>query len=488
MSNKRQKLSANTDEKDEVPQTVQARFISEIGEEVGVPMHVPSDVTAEQLGLILNAVLENEEKIPYLFFADDKEIKVSLSKTIDLKLADTENVFDIVYQPQAIFKVRPVTRCSSSMPGHAEAVVSIGFSPNSLHLASGSGDTTVRLWDLNTETPLFTCTGHKQWVLCVVWSPDSKKLASACKAGVIIIWDPETGKQKGRSLTGHKKWIHGLSWEPYHQNPECRRLASAGSDGDIRIWDTVLGQCQLVLSSHAAAVTAVRWGGSGLIYSGSKDRTIKVWRGKDGALCRTMTGHAHWVNSLALNTDYVLRTGPFHPVHDRDKKYAQIAESEMKKMALERYTQVCPNGVESLVSCSDDFTLYLWKSDQTKCIARLTGHQNVVNDVKYSPDVKIIASASFDKSVKLWRASDGQFICTFRGHVQAVYTVAWSADSRLLVSGSKDSTLKVWSVQTKKLCQELPGHADEVFGVDWAPDGSRVASAGKDKVVKLWQY
>lgn len=102
----------------------------------------------------------------------------------------------------------------------------------------------------------------------------------------------------------------------------------------------------------------------------------------------------------------------------------------------------------------------------------MTGHQNVVNDVKYSPDVKyvlnifnfsmlisfkaiktfalykillffrLIASASFDKSVRLWRASDGHFICTFRGHVQAVYSVAWSADSRLLVTGSKDSTLK----------------------------------------------
>lgn len=72
----------------------------------------------------------------------------------------------------------------------------------------------------------------------------------------------------------------------------------------------------------------------------------------------------------------------------------------------------------------------------------MTGHQNVVNDVKYSPDAKFIASASFDKSIRLWKAHDGSFYCVLRGHVQAVYTVSWSADSRLLVSGSKDSTLK----------------------------------------------
>lgn len=32
-----------------------------------------------------------------------------------------------------------------------------------------------------------------------------------------------------------------------------------------------------------------------------------------GALCRTLQGHGHWVNYLALNTNYVLNTGAFDP-------------------------------------------------------------------------------------------------------------------------------------------------------------------------------
>lgn len=43
--------------------------------------------------------------------------------------------------------------------GHNEAVLSVSFSPDGRQLASGSGDTTVRFWDLNTQTPLFTCKG-----------------------------------------------------------------------------------------------------------------------------------------------------------------------------------------------------------------------------------------------------------------------------------------------------------------------------------------
>lgn len=250
---------------------------------------------------------------------DEEEIKETLEQTLDTKKIDFENTLTIIYQPQAVFKVRPVTRCTSSIPGHAEAIVSLSFSPNGRALASGSGDKTLRLWDLHTETPHFTCTGHTSWVLCVDWSPDSLKVASACKAGQIRIWCPETGQLQGKPLLGHKKWVTALSWEPYHANPECRRVVSSGHDHDARVWDTVLSKCLLTLAGHTAPVTCVKWGGAGTIYTSSQDRTVKMWRADDGVMCRTFSGHAHWVNSLTLNTGYVLRTGPFHPVLKRNQ-------------------------------------------------------------------------------------------------------------------------------------------------------------------------
>ena len=49
------------------------------------------------------------------------------------------------YQPLAVFRVRPVTRCTSTMPGHTEAVLHVSYSPDGSMLASGGGDMTVRL-------------------------------------------------------------------------------------------------------------------------------------------------------------------------------------------------------------------------------------------------------------------------------------------------------------------------------------------------------
>jgi ribosome assembly protein 4 len=56
----------------------------------------------------------------------------------------TEVVLTVVYQPLAMFRVLPLTRCSDSMPGHSEAVLHVSFSPDGNTLASGGGDGTVR--------------------------------------------------------------------------------------------------------------------------------------------------------------------------------------------------------------------------------------------------------------------------------------------------------------------------------------------------------
>jgi len=102
------------------------------------------------------------------------------------------------------------------MPGHTKEVLITSFSSSGRFLASGSGDCTVRFWDLNTETPHFECKGHPGWVLALAWAPNEAKVASGDKNGKIMIWDPKTGKQMGTTLARHTKFITALAWEPLH--------------------------------------------------------------------------------------------------------------------------------------------------------------------------------------------------------------------------------------------------------------------------------
>lgn len=458
--------------------------------------------------------------MPYRFTYQDPSAKDNEPSALDIPshiyhsllkpgLKTPEDIIHLHYTPQAVFRVKAVSRCSASISGHGQPILAAAFSPESSgRMVTGSGDGTARIWDCDTGTPAHTLKGHTSWVLAVSWAPSGGMIATGSMDNTVRLWDAKTGKPLGNPLKGHSKWIMSLAWEPFHLAEEGRpRLASASKDSTVRIWDVVGRRIESVLTGHKGSVTCVRWGGVGKIYTSSHDKTIKVWDAS-GVCLQTLSSHTHRVNHLALSTDFVLRTA-YHDPQSSPKTTASLSAEEKKSLAKKRFEKAATVNnkiTERLVSASDDFTMFLWDPDNSnKPVARMLGHQKEVNHVTFSPDGAYIASASFDNHVKLWNARDGKyvlpiyfamlhdtdchrFISSLRGHVGAVYQCCFSADSRLLVSSSKDTTLKVWDVRTGKLAMDLPGHLDEVYAVDWSPDGERVGSGGKDKAVRIWRH
>lgn len=69
--------------------------------------------------------------------------------------------------------------CFQTLRGHMEDVLDISWSANSLHLASGSVDNKLLIWDLNKGKYSTILTDHKGFVQGVSWDPKNQMIATA---------------------------------------------------------------------------------------------------------------------------------------------------------------------------------------------------------------------------------------------------------------------------------------------------------------------
>jgi WD40 repeat protein len=201
-----------------------------------------------------------------------------------------------------------------TLGGHQDLVTAVAFSPDSGRIATGSADTTVRIWKAppGSEGPLLTLKGHAGPVLGVAYSPDGKLIVTASADRSLKVWDTSTGALI-RSLTNHTDVVHSVAFRPpniQNQNPHPY-CVSASDDRTVRVWQSGIGRMVRIVRGHSgAALTAIYGKDGGTIFSAGTEGSVRVIDADSDELLKSWKASSGWIYSLALSPDgRVLATG-----------------------------------------------------------------------------------------------------------------------------------------------------------------------------------
>jgi WD40 repeat protein len=115
--------------------------------------------------------------------------------------------------------------------GHRNGVNQAVFSPDGTRVATGSFDSSARIWDARTGQPLSPTLQHQGHLTAVVFSPDGRLLATSSIDATARVWNGLTGEPISPPLR-HDRAVRQISF-----SPDSRQLLTGGDDGVARVWD-----------------------------------------------------------------------------------------------------------------------------------------------------------------------------------------------------------------------------------------------------------
>ncbi|EGX44308.1 hypothetical protein AOL_s00193g36 [Orbilia oligospora ATCC 24927] len=336
---------------------------------------------------------------------------VKRQKSVPRDAGNTVAISSSTTSGGALIKAVPRTSALQApimeLTGHSGEIFAVRFDPTGEHIASGSFDRTVQLWNTYGDCINYgEINGHRGAVLDLQWSRDGRSIYTATTDSLVADWDVETG-QRIRRHVGHEDIVNVI--EISRKGLEI--ILSGSDDGTIGIWDPRSKEAIDYLETNFP-ITSVAIGDSGVeIYSGGIENDVKVWDLRKKAVVGSLRGHTDTITSLSVSPDgqsllsnsmdSTVRTWDIRPfaASDRLLKVFEGAPFGLEKNLVR--ASWSPRG-DKIAAGGGDRTVCVWDSDSKKLLYKLPGHKGTINDVRFMPgNEPIIVSASSDRTLLL---------------------------------------------------------------------------------------
>ena len=257
-----------------------------------------------------------------------------------------------------------------------------------LHVASIKNDT-VTLWEADGDgIPLLEGTGRQYWSASPALAPTGKLFAYAGADGTVQVWDVQNG-QKLHELA------HPL--EPSDDNDDddegdyvnelkfsqdSKLLVSESKSHSVKLWDMVLGEEIKPLPGDK--IKSIRFCRCGRYHA---------YLGKEGKQYWDITqrGYCEDVTCSCNPTWYEI-----------EKRLSMPPEFEQFE-GSSAYS-LCGQYIAIRTSHKDlkRYPIDVWEAASGKHLATFKGSADMLEDLVFSPDNKLLASASYDGTILLW--------------------------------------------------------------------------------------
>lgn len=291
-----------------------------------------------------------------------------------------------------------VKKISQSHNGWVHA---IAFDPGNQWLASGSSDTTIKIWKFPSQKLKKTLTGHVAAVTSLALSDLTAYLYSGGLDHAVKCWDLTTC-QVIRDFHDHLSGVLSVDAHP----TIASLISSAGRDGAIRVWDIRSRECVFWLKGHENAINCVKMRSTDpQIISAGRDTTVRLWDLRTGTQMQVLTHHNNSVQDLAL-ADNAFSSIAADGVFKCEYNGAVLGHIERQSDSVLRCCSLSPTGI---LMTGDDLGIarfYEWSTGKSLCKShsRALSKEKGILAASFDRTGTRLVTGEEDKSVKLWSA------------------------------------------------------------------------------------
>uniref|UniRef100_A0A8C7GZ29 Kinesin-like protein KIF21A n=1 Tax=Oncorhynchus kisutch TaxID=8019 RepID=A0A8C7GZ29_ONCKI len=272
-------------------------------------------------------------------------------------------------------------------------------------------------------------------------------------------------------------------------------------------------QCVHVAEGHTKAVLCVD-STDDLLFTGSKDRTCKVWNLVTGQEIMSLTGHPNNVVSVRYSSSLVFTVSTSYikvwDIRDSAKcirtltSSGQVTPGDACASSTNRtvtipagenqINQIALNPSGSVLYAAAGNSVRVWDLRRFVSTGKLTGHLGPVMCLTVDQSGNgqdLVISGSKDHYIKLFDVTEGALGAISPTHnfepphYDGIESLVVQGD--VLFSGSRDNGIKKWDLDRKDLLQQVPNaHRDWVCALGVVPGSPALLSGCRGGVLKLW--